>query len=92
MGLCAQVRVRLSAGAVPLLEGALDCSATGVGSSLLPQNMRAAAGAVAHPLTSGDGPPSAGAKPGLWPLLCDPQTAGGLLAGCGLQLGVYRGS
>lgn len=87
-----QVRVRLCSGAVPLLEGALACSAAGVASSLLPQNMRTAAGAVANPLhVGGDRPPADGGTPGLWPLLCDPQTAGGLLAGCGLSSRVFQG-
>jgi len=57
--------------ALPLLEGALDCAAAGIVSSLQPQNARldksiADADAVrAHPA---------------WPLLFDPQTSGGLLA------------
>jgi selenide,water dikinase len=68
-----QVRVALSAEAIPLLEGAAECSAAGLGSSLLPANMRNAAGAM--------DPARGGQLAAQWPLLCDPQTAGGLLAG-----------
>lgn len=68
-----QVRVKLTPGEVPLLEGALDCAGGGIASSLLPQNMSAAA------LVSGG---VAVAESAVWPLLFDPQTAGGLLAGC----------
>ncbi|CAL8466157.1 g5693 [Coccomyxa elongata] len=72
MARASQVRVRLTPGEVPLLEGALDCARGGIASSLLPQNMSAAA------LVSGG---DAAAESAMWPLLFDPQTAGGLLAG-----------
>lgn len=67
-----QVSVMLTAGDVPLLEGALDCAKLGIASSLLPQNLSAAA-----LVSDGD----AAAESPVWPLLFDPQTAGGLLAG-----------
>ena len=68
--------MRLDAAAVPLMNGALEVSASGVASSLLPDNLKAAA-AVANT----DEP----AKQKTWPLLFDPQTSGGLLAGCVLN-------
>jgi selenide,water dikinase len=58
--------------ALPLLDGAEDCVAAGITSSLAPANvrlrraLREQAGWVGHPR---------------YPLLFDPQTAGGLLAG-----------
>jgi hypothetical protein len=66
--------VGLRAECVPLMEGALESSKAGVASSLLPQNLGATAtvsNAVAAAVAAGP----------LWPLLFDPQTAGGLLAG-----------
>lgn len=56
---------------VPLLEGALECVVQGIFSSLQPENRRLAR-AVANPEV---GEALAG-----YPLLFDPQTAGGLLA------------
>ena len=68
-----QVTARLDAAAVPLMEGALHCSASGIASSLLPDNLKAAA-AVENT--------DEAARLRTWPLLFDPQTSGGLLAGC----------
>ena len=65
--------MRLDAAAVPLMDGALQCSANGVASSLLPDNLKAAA-----LVENAD----EAAKLKTWPLLFDPQTSGGLLAGC----------
>ncbi|ARV18695.1 Selenide, water dikinase [Curvibacter sp. AEP1-3] len=65
------VQVALDAAALPLLDGALECVQQGLLSSLHGANARPqhvvqnAAQAMGHPL---------------WPLLVDPQTAGGLLA------------
>lgn len=65
------VQVVLDAAALPLLDGALECVQQGLLSSLHGANARQqhgvqnAAQAMDHPL---------------WPLLVDPQTAGGLLA------------
>jgi len=67
-----QVRVRLDIGAVPLLPGAAAAAAAGAASSLAPANARAGA-AVANAAAAAGHP--------AWPLLLDPQTAGGLLAG-----------
>lgn len=67
-----QVHVKLSEDAIPLMPGALECSRSGIASSLLPQNLRAAAA-----VTNAE----AAAEKAVWPLLFDPQTAGGLLAG-----------
>jgi selenide,water dikinase len=65
------VQVVLDAGALPLLDGALECVQQGLLSSLHGANARQqhvvqnTAQAMGHPL---------------WPLLVDPQTAGGILA------------
>ncbi|KAK9902254.1 hypothetical protein WJX75_009733 [Coccomyxa subellipsoidea] len=72
MARASRVSVMLTAGNVPLLEGALDCAKSGIASSLLQQNLSAAA-----LVSDGD----AAAESPVWPLLFDPQTAGGLLAG-----------
>ena len=64
---------RLDAAAVSLMDGALHCSASGVASSLLPANLKAAA-AVENA--------DEATRLKTWPLLFDPQTSGGLLAGC----------
>ena len=66
------VDVRLDLGAVPLLDGALDCVGRGIVSSLQADNLRAR-----HVLRNAD----AFAGQAAYPLLFDPQTAGGLLAG-----------
>lgn len=66
-----QARVVLRMGHVPLLPGARECVERGIFSSLQPANLRLKRGvsnekeALAHPV---------------YPLLFDPQTAGGLLA------------
>ena len=62
------VGVALSAADLPVLDGALECHAAGFASSLQPQNARQARAIR-----------DAGAD-GLYPILFDPQTAGGLLA------------
>ncbi|KAK9794374.1 hypothetical protein WJX73_009966 [Symbiochloris irregularis] len=71
MARASQVAVRLDGGSVPLLQGARECAEAGVLSSLHPQNARVAS-AVSNVSAVADHP--------LWPLLLDPQTAGGLLA------------
>ncbi len=58
--------------ALPLLAGAAEIAATGLASSLQPQNLR-----LRHRI---DDPAGLAADP-CYPLLFDPQTAGGLLAG-----------
>ena len=63
------VGAELDLAAVPALEGALDCLAAGIASTLQPENMAAAS---RMSVVNGAGP-----KLGL---LFDPQTAGGLLA------------
>jgi selenide,water dikinase len=67
----AGVDVILDLAAIPLLEGALDTVAMGITSSLQPQNIRLRR-AIRDPATAADDP--------RYPLLFDPQTAGGLLA------------
>jgi selenide, water dikinase len=64
------VDVRLELGSIPILDGAVETAQAGFLSSLHPQNARAAT------LVRADG---AAGNP-VWPLLFDPQTAGGLLA------------
>lgn len=65
------VDVTLNLAALPVLDGAQDCAAAGIASSLAPANVRLRralrnqADFVAHPR---------------YPLIFDPQTAGGLLA------------
>ena len=66
-----QVAVTLSLDSVPLLAGAMDLTAMGIRSSLYPQNARRETDFVVE---SGD------AEHAAYPLLFDPQTAGGLLA------------
>lgn len=66
------VDARLTLDAVPLLAGARETAARGLLSSLQPQNVRLRR-AVANVETAGADP--------RYPLLFDPQTAGGLLAG-----------
>ena len=69
---CLQVRVQLDMDVIPLMDGALECSGRGVASSLFPSNLKAAA-LVANAEQA--------AELSSWPLLFDPQTSGGLLAG-----------
>jgi selenide,water dikinase len=64
--------VRLDWGAIPALPGAADCIQAGTLSSLHAQNARAAASITNFPQLT--------AATAQWPLLMDPQTAGGLLA------------
>ena len=66
-----EVDVRLELQAIPLLEGAEQTVAAGILSSLQPQNLRLRR-AVRNPDTLSTQP--------RYPLLFDPQTAGGLLA------------
>jgi selenide,water dikinase len=65
------LQVRLSLPAVPLLEGAIETAGAGIQSSLQPQNLRLR-GAVRNLRLASRAP--------AFPLLFDPQTAGGLLA------------
>ena len=65
------VDVELDLGAIPFLAGALDTVAAGITSSLQPQNLRLRNAVRDHGKAAGDP---------RWPLLFDPQTAGGLLA------------
>lgn len=67
-----EVDVELDLGAVPLLEGAAETVGAGIVSSLQPQNVRLRR-AVANLDQAGKDP--------RYPLIFDPQTAGGLLAG-----------
>ncbi|MBX3657008.1 MAG: selenide, water dikinase SelD [Ramlibacter sp.] len=66
------VDAELQLSALPLLDGALDCVAAGIVSSLQPANVRLRR-ALRNQETLVDDP--------RYPLLFDPQTAGGLLAG-----------
>jgi selenide,water dikinase len=66
------VDAEVEIGNVPILEGAAECVAAGIFSSLQPANVR-----LRRALRN---LPEASAHP-LYPLLFDPQTAGGLLAG-----------
>lgn len=66
------VDAEVSLSALPLLEGAEDCVAAGVSSSLQPANVRLRR-ALRNQAAFADHP--------RYPLLFDPQTAGGLLAG-----------
>jgi selenide,water dikinase len=65
------VAVEIDVRQLPILEGALEILAQGIFSSLQPQNMR-----LKHALEGSDNI----AKMTQYPLLFDPQTAGGLLA------------
>ena len=67
-----EVDVVLELGAVPLMDGAADTVKAGIVSSLQPQNVRLRR-AVANLEEAGKDP--------RYPLIFDPQTAGGLLAG-----------
>ena len=66
-----EVEVELELGAIPILPGALDTVAAGITSSLQPQNLRLRRAVRDHDRVADDP---------RWPLLFDPQTAGGLLA------------
>ena len=68
------VRVVLDASKVPLLEGALSCVRGGVFSSLQPQNLRQRRILINEA-------EAAASTSGVYPLLFDPQTAGGLMFG-----------
>ena len=65
------VDVELDLAAIPILPGALDTVAAGITSSLQPQNLRLRRAVRDRDGVVGDP---------RWPLLFDPQTAGGLLA------------
>ncbi len=65
------LQVRISLPSVPLLEGAVETSNAGIHSSLQPQNLRLQ-GAVRNLRLA--------SRASAFPLLFDPQTAGGLLA------------
>jgi len=67
----AGVDIEIDLGAIPLLDGALETVAAGITSSLQPQNVRLRR--AIHDLEN------VGTDP-RYPLLFDPQTAGGLLA------------
>ena len=66
-----EVDVELELGAIPILPGALNTVAAGITSSLQPQNLR-----LRRAVRNLDRV----ARAPSWPLLFDPQTAGGLLA------------
>ena len=66
-----QAKVRVRMGSVPILPGAAECVGKGIFSSLQPANLRLKR-AVSNEATALHHP--------AYPLLFDPQTAGGLLA------------
>lgn len=66
-----QVQVAVDLDSVPLLEGSLDCLARGITSSLQPANTRLRRAVANH---------DAVCRSPAYPMLFDPQTAGGLLA------------
>ena len=68
------VSVELVMENVPILDGAVDCVRNGIFSSLQPQNVR-----LGRAVRMGHGAEGKRQSP-LYPLLYDPQTAGGLLA------------
>eukprot|EP00879_Flechtneria_rotunda_P030253 GHRR01032861.1.p1 GENE.GHRR01032861.1~~GHRR01032861.1.p1 ORF type:complete len:203 (+),score=58.83 GHRR01032861.1:960-1568(+) len=76
MAQASQVQVQLSLSVLPLLQGAVKCIEQGVLSSLHASNAKAAAEACNYDYLSTDA---------RYVLLCDPQTAGGLLAGVPAQ-------
>ncbi|MBI4183649.1 MAG: selenide, water dikinase SelD [Proteobacteria bacterium] len=65
------VDVEIELGAIPLLDGALECVRAGIVSSLQPQNLRLRRAIRDLAAVAGDE---------RYPLIFDPQTAGGLLA------------
>ena len=67
-----QLDARLSLSSVPLLEGALETVGSGIFSSLQPQNLRLRRAVRNRKILS---------ESEAAPLIFDPQTAGGLLAG-----------
>ena len=71
MAKASNARVAVRLGAVPLLPGALECVQRGIFSSLQPANLRLKR-AVANE--------TAALRHPAYPLLFDPQTAGGLLS------------
>ena len=66
------VNVRLNLSSVPVLDGALETSSAGLLSSLHPHNLRLRRAVADVECAAADR---------RYPLLYDPQTAGGLLAG-----------
>jgi selenide,water dikinase len=66
-----EVDAVIELGALPLLDGAVDCVRRGIVSSLQPENLRLRR--AIHNL-------EAAARSEIYPLVFDPQTAGGLLA------------
>lgn len=73
-----QVHIELSLSSIPALEGALECLSCNITSSLHDSNVKAATAALvgsdnSHSRWSSDDT--------RFKLMCDPQTAGGLLAG-----------
>ena len=66
-----RVTIAISPAELPLYDGALELATRGISSSLQPQNLR-----LRHALHDPDGL----AQLPAYPLLFDPQTAGGLLA------------
>jgi len=69
-----KVHAQLEWGALPLLPGAAECLGAGVLSSLHLANAKASSSVSNFEQLKG-------AQPQLWPILVDPQTGGGLLAG-----------
>ena len=72
MARASSVSINLDLDAIPVLPGALDCLALGITSSLQPANIRLKR-AITNQVDA--------ATHCKYPLLFDPQTAGGLLAG-----------
>jgi selenide,water dikinase len=68
-----EVDIELDLSALPLLDGALDCVRRGIFSSLQPQNIR-----LRRAIRNG---PNGARESEILPLIFDPQTAGGLMAG-----------
>lgn len=64
------VDAQINLGALPILDGAIECAAAGISSSLAPANVR---------LRTALRNPADWAQHPRYPLLFDPQTAGGLL-------------
>jgi selenide,water dikinase len=64
------LQARLNINAIPLLDGALECSNNGIASTLYPQNLIAETNIANR---------SEASKNNKYPLMFDPQTSGGLL-------------